>query len=444
MRNTRRNNKQNKTKKHFSVLKSTYDVVIVGGGIAGLNSAYELLKSQPELKILLCEKYKNLGGRVQTKEIKSNGKTFMVEAGAGRFHMNQSLILKLIHELGLDSKIHKLTGENVFYNIHHTEPTNDTQMLINRVIKYSKTMSDIQLQNSSFLDIATKVLNKEEVQYVIDSFGYYSEIVIMNAKDAIHLMTKDLSSKLQFCVLKGGLSQIVEKLHDKLANKVDFMYDTEIVAINKGYDGEFRLKTNQQKIIIGKSCICALPRPALQKITIFRPLMPLLKQVECSPLCRIYSVFKDNWNQGLPKITTNNNLRMIIPIQSDSDGTTVAMVSYTDNKFARFWKRLLDRAKGTYDLVNNEIRRLTEETTSIIISKPVSTVMYYWECGVGYWAIGADSATVASAMIQPFSGLPIFICGENFSEKHQQWIEGAIDTSNHAVKAFRKFYKKND
>jgi len=36
--------------------------------------------------------------------------------------------------------------------------------------------------------------------------------------------------------------------------------------------------------------------------------------------------------KGMPKLTTNNNLRMIIPI-SEKNG--VIMISYTDNKFAK-------------------------------------------------------------------------------------------------------------
>ena len=216
------------------------------------------------------------------------------------------------------------------------------------------------------------------------------------------------------------------------------MQGCEIMSIGVKED-TFILRTDKEKVLVGKTCICALPRPALQKIAMFRPLAPLLKQVECSPLCRIYSTFKQDWNKGLPVITTNNRLRMVIPINTYSDGTTAAMVSYTDNKFARYWKRLSLAENGMRN-VDKEIVRLMKETTGRDIPKPLSTMMYYWDCGVGYWGIGADSEKVEADIIQPFKELSLFVCSEHFSAKHQQWIEGALDTSNRAI---ARFFEKN-
>ena len=65
-----------------SKIENTYDIIILGGGIAGLYSAYKLSKRSPTTKILILEKENVLGGRVKTYK----DKLMQVEAGACRFH----------------------------------------------------------------------------------------------------------------------------------------------------------------------------------------------------------------------------------------------------------------------------------------------------------------------------------------------------------------------
>ena len=55
---------------------------------------------------------------------------------------------------------------------------------------------------------------------------------------------------------------------------------------------------------------------------------------------------------------------------------------------------------------------------------PKYTKVFYWDCGVGYWALGADSRHFK---LNVDRGL--YICGENVSALNQQWIEGALDTA---------------
>ena len=83
-----------------------YDFVIVGGGIGGLYTAYKLHLQFPKKTILVLEKENYLGGRVFTYR----DKFMTVEAGAGRFSDKHTKLLKLIRELGLDSKIVPITG----------------------------------------------------------------------------------------------------------------------------------------------------------------------------------------------------------------------------------------------------------------------------------------------------------------------------------------------
>ena len=78
---------------------NNYDIIVIGGGISGLNVTYQLLKKNNKLKIALFEKNDYLGGRIYTH--KEND--FYFEAGAGRFNDNHILLNSLIKELKLET-----------------------------------------------------------------------------------------------------------------------------------------------------------------------------------------------------------------------------------------------------------------------------------------------------------------------------------------------------
>lgn len=72
-----------------------YDVIVVGGGIAGLTSASFLCKSG--YKVLLCEKEDQLGGLVGS----FNYKGFTFDAGI-RALENSGILFPMINQLELD------------------------------------------------------------------------------------------------------------------------------------------------------------------------------------------------------------------------------------------------------------------------------------------------------------------------------------------------------
>jgi len=397
----------------------SYDFIVIGGGIAGLYTTYNILKKRPHSKIILLEKENHLGGRIHT----FTDDYMSVEAGAGRFHQNNKLLLELIRELGLSSKINQIASTasyapidccGNFMNSVLDAPHGDGGIwddgiflpfsfnllnpifsltldiilgkenipnaeLILRVIVASKGEHVSKLRNMSFISYAKTILTNIEIDFIQSSFGYYSELIIMNAYDAIYLMEKHLSPIHPFYVLKGGLSQIIDILENKIMKfhnvRIIKGCDVNSIVFSKK-ENEFIIHCEKNKKVHynATKCICALPKPALEKFSIFRDIRGLFDKVECSPLCRIYSKFPlrhgggggtEPWFKGLTKLTTNNNLRMIIPMDEENG---IIMSSYTDNKFARFWKELFDK-EGEQGL-NKELVRLLQQSTGLDIDEP--------------------------------------------------------------------------
>lgn len=425
-----------------------YDTIIIGGGIAGLYSAFRL---PPGHKFAILEKYPVVGGRIQTYE----DKHMRVEKGAGRFNEKHHRLINLINELGLSDKMVKISSDsyyypsdgtgvpltddstvNMFFNPIKTifemlfiNSHNPIATLIVQVIAFSKAITKSELMNTTFKAVALKTLSESEVQLIIDAFGFYTELVSMNAYDCILLMEGGLNPNNQFFVIGGGFSQIIDALVKRLKSHIFTGSEVTSISYEKNH---FEIKVGK-KVFRSLNCICAIPKQNLMDLKMFKPLQKLTKYIECHPLCRIYSKFdmsdkRNAWIRDLPKLTTNNNLRMIIPIDSK---TGVIMISYTDNKFADFWKSL--EAKSGIKGVNAELVRLVRQTIGIDIPTPISTKVFHWECGVGYWGVGADSAAIESAILQPFPKIPLYICGEHYSASDQQWIEGALETSEKVI-----------
>lgn len=281
----------------------------------------------------------------------------------------------------------------------------------------------------TLLDYAKTILSSSEVEFLKDSFGYYSEIVTMNAYDSIRLM-RGLDPKNTFYSLKGGLSSVISALEKKILGfkgaLIKMKKKVSSIKYNKK-DDLFEIRGTSFSYI-GLNCICALPKQGLERFSIFKPIFSSLAKIKCAPLCRIYSRFlvhpkEGVWFKGLPKFSTNNNLRMVIPI---SETTGVIMISYTDNIFADFWQQLYKRG-GLID-VNRELIRLMKLSTGLDIPEPLETHVFYWNCGTGYWGVGADSDVLTDRLLHPFPDKRLFICGEHYSNVGQQWMEGALET----------------
>lgn len=475
-----------------------YDYIIIGGGIAGLYTCHQLLKKHPNASIVIFEKTQRLGGRIYTYK----DKDFTIEAGAGRFSDDHPLLFSLLKELRLQHYASRASTKSVYIEKNTTTvtatatttmngsandaPTSNTPLhqlsnhipplekafnhvldaylgqpilpnagLIAQVILASQFEPAEKLRNMNFIEYAKTYLTQEQVQFIKNSFGYYSELVIMNAYDALSLMNQ-LGPLNDFFVLKGGLEQIITKLTQILKEKhtntkiklnhevhsIKHMNETIHTQIRTIYSPSFfeitvqNTKTKKTHIYQTKKCICAIPQPALEQFRIFNPILKShIRKVKCEPLCRIYAKFEPDphthkvWFHDLPKATTNSNLRMIIPINAK---TGVIMISYTDNVYAKFWKKIYEKRD-----IKELIQRIMEYIVPLFPEKnippPKQVKVFYWNCGVGYWGIGANSQTISEEIIQPFPNMDLYICGENYSEKHQQWIEGALETAEKVV-----------
>jgi monoamine oxidase len=393
--------------------------MILGGGIAGLYSAYQLLKKNPDRHVVILDKRDRWGGRIYTHK----DQYMTVETGAGRFNNNHPLLLSLIHELHLEKHIKPSSAD---YEYVHPSPFSMKTVLL-KIITAGEIDPFHDLKQFSFLDYASKIVSKEEVQFIEDSFGYYTELVIMNAKDAIQLMKELFLS--DFYEMNGGLSQIIDSLVQRLQTfpNLEMKLNETVLSIRKGYT-----VTTDKGVYHDPLCICTMTKDPFMKLAFSKPLHCKLKQITCAPLCRIYATFEKPWFSK-KKFTSSTPLRMIIPCSKNT-----IMISYSDHYYALFWNDLY--TKYGEKKVIEVLQYYIYEELGIQMPVPLKLKMCFWTCGVGYWNVGADSTTLAKQLQNPFPNF--YLCGENYSATHQQWIEGSLETSKAVCEKIHNESKK--
>jgi monoamine oxidase len=426
-----------------------YDIIIIGCGISGLNTAHQLLSKNPYLKILLLEKNNYLGGRIKTFTKRINNHNYIWEEGAGRLNDNHKLFLKLIEEFGLSNNLSKLNSNITFYPSKGTVYTNTSKEIkqeykefsnkspfdyIEKVIKYSKKDMKEEIQKYTFKEYCKFVLNEKEIKFILDSFGYYAQLVKMNAYNAIKLFNDGMNPSLQFYHLNPGMNIIIKKLEENIIKKNGkILLNSNVLNIN--YINSTKIFEVFLKNIVYKSkfCVLALPKPELLKFNILESINDKLNSINYKSLCRIYSIFKKEniWFKDISKCTTNNNSRYIIPIDKENG---LIMISYSDSKFANYWNNLhLTNEK----IFINNLKKNIYKTYNKKIEDPIYTKISYWECAIGFWKKNKDSNIVSNIIIHPINNINLFICGENYSET-QGWIEGALETSFKVVNQINK------
>lgn len=418
------------------------EIVIVGAGISGLNLGIKLLKKYKN--VVIYEKNNYVGGRISTQQQKINNKIIRYESGAARFNKNQKQILKLIKKYKLTSKIIKIHNEwnTILTNYNYAEPV-DVNIILFKFCNKIKKMPKKKLVSVSFFNLLKETYGKPLAEYIKDAYPYYSELFVLSAYDGLRMFLNDLSNDNQFYILKGGLTQLINKMKKNFTDKggrilLNHTLTDLKLTLNSHLQSEknkFQLKFLDSDFnSINLECtdvVLACDGFSLQKMRFLDKFnfKNMLKSVDCQPLLRTYAIYKDCWFKGLPKIVTNEFIKYIIPIDYKNN---VIMISYTDGFYAKYWKEIIDSDVSQKEKINEILKKIFP---ILKIKDPINIFNYYWEQGACYWKPGNDSDILKEKIMKPTKH-NLFICGDSFSS-HQAWMEGALETSN---KLFSKYF----
>ena len=426
-------------------------ILVVGGGIGGLYTAYRLLE-HGETNITVIEKGWRWGGRVHTLEREGGDSEDKIyyECGAGRFSDEHKILIGLIRRFGLEDRMVRLPSESETLYRHFTDltggqfMTTTTSTLLPLYNKLAKIPIHDDYRSKTFLELCYELFGVERTSLLRGHFGYDDEFYDKNAYDALKTFQGDFRHNSVYYVLNGGLALLTDALVSYLKEHgVHLLLKTKLVDVEKGRRvtlGEMSSgKIIHRRATYDRVVLC-LDRWALVDLPFLEPLRGVLESVEITPLTRIYAQFPlgkggEAWFSGIPKTSTNLPIRMFIPINA-SNG--LCMISYSDRDTARYWQDLyLSSSKSQFTkTLMGHIRHMFPEHT---IPEPLWVDKLHWVHGVHVWKPNADSDRVMDSLISgSYPALQgIHVCGEAYSHR-QGWIEGALETADMVVQWMRK------
>ena len=422
-----------------------YDIIIIGGGISGIYTMYNLKKKYPTLKVLLLEKDDRFGGRIYTYFEKINNQTYKMDLGAGRLGFHHKRIMNLLEDLKLKNEIIPITNTENY--IEYDKKTNiatdksaEKRGIVDLLYKFfnSSKISNLThtfLKKLNLMELFSKFFTREMCKTIENSFEYKCKLKYFNADDAVYYFKHDYNKYSKFFVLKNGLQGMIDGMLNKIKTNKNYVFKKNQTVKKINYDMERNLyninynSKNSTHSVYSKFVICALPRKDLIKFDILSPYMSDLNTINEIAKMRIFEIYDtkttEAWFKDLPKISTNEELQFVIPIDPKSG---LIMSSYNENLSANesYWLNLYNKSKREFKSTLNEKLNNIFGVFDIIVPQSIYVKLHYWSMGVAAWKKNVDSKYISHKIINLMPNF--YICGENYSN-YQAWCEGALQTS---------------
>jgi monoamine oxidase len=333
-----------------------------------------------------------------------------------------------------------------------------------------------------FWNLLARGLSHEAYELARASGGYDTPLMNWNALDTISL-NFDLEVGTTYSAVDGGyqsLPQTIAAKFEELGGKIELCHRLDSFALDA--EGKVilhltdRSEHSHHQVRAG-SIVLAMPRRSLELIAptgpVLDPEVPgvrkLIETVTPIPLFKLCIAYPYPWWESVG--VTQGRSQTDLPIRQcyywatgsarhhDPDNRkSVLLATYDDGLNVDFWNGYSNpghhppfemtedemtaahpgsqewaQFNPTKPMVEEADRQLREMHGVRVSPKPYAAAYIDWGVdpyggGVNFWNIHARSSKVIPAMINPVSGLPVYVCGEAYSNG-QGWVEGALETA---------------
>ena len=388
-----------------------YNIIIVGGGISGLYSAYMVLKKYPNSNILILEKNDYIGGRVGSNSFHNH--EVSIGAGWGRKDKDH-LLINLIKELNVP--YNEVYMEHLYSNnFRRTCYASDVFSFLKGNFKY-----DIH-SDKSFKNFSLPLLGVDDYNHFIACAGH-TDFENQDVNDVLYNYSFEDNFD-PWIGLDISWNQLIQNLSKSIGYE-KIKLSTEVISLNT-INSNFILQTNKESYLSQQVILAT----TIGSVRTLLPNFNIYDNIKCQPFLRVYGKFtptsKKIIAETVPKmVNLNSHIHKMGPVNID-DG--IYMIIYTDNSGALFFKNYIKDTLENRNFISRYIEQsLGLQHMSIHLEEILS---YYWECGTHYFQpLPKEFLSRKNFIIQaqnPTNNL--FVVGEMIS-MHQGWIEGALES----------------
>ena len=398
-----------------------YDIIIIGSGMSGLYTAYNIQNKSPQSSFLILEKYKKqwIGGR--TNNEKFYGVDVVTGAGIGRKDTNP-LLIKLLHQLNISFSEFK---SKIDY-AKTMKPVNIIKIINKLKIEYKKHP---EWSKDSFKVFFIKTLGDKLYKEFIVSAGY-TDYEYADVKETLYNYGMD-DNMGGWIGLHIPWKKLVEKLYHDIGSK-HFQFSSEVVSIKKMKEKPclFEIEiVNGLKYYCNK-VIVATTISGIQKIVPGASSKnSIYQQIHGQPFLRLYAKFDKKSAEIMKEMVPNYTivpgpLQKILPMNGEKG---IYMISYSDNNNALILKKYLENTSKNREIFCH----LTEQSLGIPIGslKIIAIKDFYWPIGTHYYDPLQNNFKNRDEFVysaqHPEKGM--LVVGEAVS-RYQGWVEGALES----------------
>ena len=393
-----------------------YDIIIIGSGMSGLYSAYNIKKISPNTSFLILEKYKKqwIGGRTSNEQF--YGTEIVTGAGIGR-KSKDKLLHKLLLDLGFDLPEYTV-------NPHYSKMMDKVD--VKKIMSYlRKEYNDKKDKGVTFKIFARNILGDKLYKKFIMSSGY-TDYENEDSFETLYYYGME-DNACCWRAFHVPWRKMVLKLYHYIGER-HVRFSSEVVRIKRLQERPCKFSINLEngiqyfcnRVIIGST---------IDTIKNLLPSHLIYNSIKGQPFLRLYAKFTKKSAEIMKEYVKGftfvpGPLQRIIPMDPDNG---VYMIAYNDNNNTLALKKYLKNTKENRELYETLLERslgIPENSLHIIAIKD-----FYWPIGTHYYTPLDDAYSSRKDFIDkvqhPEKG--VLVVGEAVS-RNQGWTEGALES----------------